>query len=64
MKTDELRKLSLKELADKLKFFENELLKLRFQMKLGQAANPLKKREFRKNIAKVMTILKEALSAK
>ncbi|MEA1939281.1 MAG: 50S ribosomal protein L29 [Candidatus Caldatribacteriota bacterium] len=59
MKTKELRDLSIEELEKKLVDFKDELFSLRFQMVTGQLGNPMRIKEVKRDIARVMTILKE-----
>ena len=59
MKTNELRELSEIELKKKASDLRGELLKLRIQRANQQLKNPLKLREVRREIARVLTIMKE-----
>jgi large subunit ribosomal protein L29 len=59
MKATELRKLSVSELNDKLKELKDELFKLRFQQAINQLDNPMRISAVKKDIARVLTILKE-----
>ncbi len=59
MKTAEIRKMSDKELEAKLKDLKDELFHLRFQHSVNQLDNPNKIGEVKKDIARVMTILRE-----
>ncbi len=59
MKTAEIRKMSETELAAKLKELKDELFHLRFQHSVNQLDNPNKIGEVKKDIARVMTILRE-----
>ena len=47
------------ELKDKYMSLKNELFNLRFQNSSGQLKNPLALRTVKKDIARVMTVLKE-----
>ncbi len=58
-KTKELRELTIDELNQKLKLYRGELFKLRFDVKSGQVEKPDRIRTIRRNIARVLTILKE-----
>ena len=61
MKTNELRELTELELKKKAGDLRGELLKLRIQRANQQLKNPLKLREVRRAIARVLTILKEKI---
>ncbi len=62
MKASELRKMSAKELDQKLKDLKQELFNLRFQHAINQLENPLRIKEVRHDIARVKTVI-TALSA-
>ena len=58
--TKDLRALSEGELNNRLKEFKKELLKLNSQVASGaNAANPGKLKQTKKNIARVLTLIKE-----
>ena len=59
MKTNEIRKMSADELNAKLKELKSELFNLRFQHAINQLENPHKIADVKKDIARVMTILRE-----
>jgi large subunit ribosomal protein L29 len=59
MNAKELRERSQDELGKSLSDLEEQLFKLRFQKSTGQIENPVKIREVRKDIARVLTILNE-----
>ena len=59
MKATQLRDQSMDELAKTLSDFEEQLFKLRFQKSTGQIENPIKIREVRKDIARVLTVINE-----
>ena len=59
MKTNEIRKMSAEELDAKLKELKSELFNLRFQHAINQLENPHRIAEVKKDIARVMTILRE-----
>ena len=59
MKTIELRKMSVEELEAKLAELKTELFNLRFQHAINQLENPHKIVDVKKDIARVMTILRE-----
>ena len=58
-KTKEIRDMSPEELNAKLKDLKSELFNLRFQHAVNQLDNPMRIVEVKKNIARVMTILRE-----
>ncbi len=58
MKTiKELRKLELKKLIEELKKHQSELFKVKFAVNNGQSKNTHKIREYKKQIAKIKTII-------
>ncbi len=59
MKAAELRELSQDELKKKLGDLRRELLSLRIKSANQQLKNPLKLREARRSVARVLTIIKE-----
>lgn len=59
MKLKEIYDLSVEELKDKLKDAKIELFNLRFQLATGQLDNPLRIREARRDIARIMTVIRE-----
>ena len=59
MKAIEFRKMSAEELEAKLKELKSELFNLRFQHAINQLENPHKIADVKKDIARVMTILRE-----
>ena len=59
MKAKEIRERSDDELRKALSDLEEQLFKLRFQKSTGQIENPIKIREVRKDIARVMTVITE-----
>ena len=54
-----LRERSPDELSKTLSDLEEQLFKLRFQKSTGQIENPVKIREVRKDIARVLTVINE-----
>ena len=56
---EELKKMSEKELNEKLNELKKELFNLRFQHAINQLDNPHKIDDVKKDIARVMTILHE-----
>ena len=59
MKATAIRERSSEELAKNLSDLEEQLFKLRFQKSTGQIENPVKIREVRKDIARVLTVINE-----
>lgn len=59
LKGSDLRELSEDQLKHKLAELKEQFFKLRFQAKTGQVSNPLKKRELRRDIARILTILNQ-----
>ncbi|MCZ6775729.1 MAG: 50S ribosomal protein L29 [Ignavibacteria bacterium] len=65
MKAAELRDLSIEELQKRLADEEESLGNLRFQLATSQLESPIKVRTIRRDIAKIMTVIrgKELASA-
>lgn len=63
MTIDEIRKLTDKELADKVYELKSNLLALRFQAKAGQLDNGGKITATRKDIARCLTVASERKNA-
>ncbi|MCH5197632.1 MAG: 50S ribosomal protein L29 [Oscillospiraceae bacterium] len=59
MKAAEIRKLSASELEAKLRELKDELFKLRFQQAINQLDNPMRISAVKKDIARVLTVLRE-----
>lgn len=59
MKSTEIRALTNAELANKLDDAHQELFNLRFQNATGQLKNSARTRTVRRDIARIMTILRE-----
>ena len=59
MKSDELRELSIDELEIRLEDDREELENLRFQQTLQQVENPLRIRHLKREIAQILTVLRE-----
>ncbi|OGB87357.1 50S ribosomal protein L29 [candidate division WOR-1 bacterium RIFCSPLOWO2_02_FULL_46_20] len=59
MKTAELRELGAEELKKKEKHLRHELLLARFSKVNQQLKNPLKVRQLRRDIARILTIVNE-----
>lgn len=59
MKANEIREMTVEELNTKLTELKKELFNLRFQHAVNQLENPHKISEVKRDIARVMTVLKE-----
>ncbi len=59
MKAKEIRELTKEEIEKKLIDFKGELLKSRFSKVKGEDKNPLKRRNLKRDIAKLLTIKKQ-----
>ena len=59
MKTKEIREMSVEDIARKVEESRMELLKARFQAAVGQLGNHWRKRDLRRDVARMLTILKE-----
>ena len=59
MKATELKEMTSADLETKLKELKTELFNLRFQLAINQLDNPHKITETKKDIARVMTVLRE-----
>ena len=59
MKAKELRDLTVAELEAKFKELKSELFHLRFQHAINQLDNPHKIVDVKKDIARVMTVLRQ-----
>ena len=59
MKATEMKKMSDAELNAKLKELKTELFNLRFQHAINQLDNPHKIADVKKDIARVMTVIRE-----
>ena len=59
MKAPELRELTIKELEEQLENERNFLTKQRLNHAVSPLDNPLKLKEARKNVARLLTILRE-----
>jgi large subunit ribosomal protein L29 len=57
--TEELRKKSNEELQKMVAELKEKLLKLRFKNAFGQLDNPMEIRKTRRQIARILTILRE-----
>jgi large subunit ribosomal protein L29 len=59
MKASELRELSAEEIGEKLGDLKQELFNLKFQHATGQLENPMRVKEAKKDIARLLTVLNE-----
>jgi len=59
MKASELRELSIPELKEKLSELREELFNLRFQKSIHKLENPMRIRQVKRDIARILTILRE-----
>ncbi|MGE5481743.1 MAG: 50S ribosomal protein L29 [Bacteroidota bacterium] len=59
MKASEIRELDRDELQRRLGTLREELFNLRFQLATGQLENTSRVRQVRKDIARILTILRE-----
>ncbi|MCI0471410.1 MAG: 50S ribosomal protein L29 [Candidatus Aminicenantes bacterium] len=59
MKTKDIRSMTSDEIGSKLVESQDKLFKQKFQKVLGQAENPYKIKNTRKDIARMLTILAE-----
>ena len=64
MNVKEIRDKSTDELLKTLDEFKKELFDLRFQRATGSIDNPMRIRELRRSIARILTVLKEREAAK
>ncbi|MBI2875084.1 MAG: 50S ribosomal protein L29 [Firmicutes bacterium] len=56
MKASELRELDVRELLEKVRGLREELFNLRFQAATKQLENPMRIRQLKKDIARIMTV--------
>ncbi len=59
MKAKEIRELSVAELQTKLNDLKAELFNLRFQLAVNQLDNPMRIKAVKKDIARIMTVLRD-----
>ena len=59
MKANEIRKLSAKEMDEKLAELKDELFKLRFQQAVNQLENPMRISAVKKDIARIKTVQRD-----
>ena len=64
MKIAEIRELSTEELVDIVKDLKQEYFTIRFQQATGQNQDANKKRVIRKDIARILTVIRERELAK
>ena len=60
MKAQDLRSKSTDELRDELAKLKKEQFNLRFQQATGQLENTVRVRQVRRDIARILTVLKQA----
>lgn len=58
MKASELKEQTLEEMSTRLKDLKEELFNLKFQHATGQLENPMRLPALKKDIARVMTVLR------
>ncbi len=59
MKISEIKSLNGDDLKAKLKDLKSELFNLRFQLAVNQLENPMRIKAVKKDIARVLTVLRE-----
>jgi len=59
MKASELKEMSLQELNGRLKDLQDEQFNLNFQHATGQLENPMRLPQTRKDIARVLTVIRQ-----
>ena len=59
MKASELREKSVDELNNELANLKDALFRLRFQLAINQLENPMRIKAVKKDIARIMTILRD-----
>lgn len=59
MKTSKVRDLSLEELQAREKELKEELFNLRFQHGTNQLENPMRMKQTKRDIARVLTVIKQ-----
>ena len=63
MKAKDFREMSAEELNAKLIELKKELFNLRFQSAINQLENPMRIKAVKKDIARILTVLKESNGA-
>jgi large subunit ribosomal protein L29 len=58
-RTAELRELPDEELLERLESFKEELFNLRFQFATGQLDNPMRIKDVRHDVARILTLLRQ-----
>lgn len=64
MKTSELKALTVEELKQREQEMRKELFNLKFRLATGEVENPMRIRELRKDIARVLTMATEKSKSK
>jgi large subunit ribosomal protein L29 len=59
MKASEFRQMADRELQDRLRQTREELFRLRFQHATKQLGNPMRMKGVRRDVARILTILRE-----
>lgn len=59
MRASEMREMTVEELRSKETDLRKELFNLRFQAATGEIENPLRMRTVRKDIARLLTVIKD-----
>lgn len=59
MKADEIRSKSKQEILDEIEASRRELLNVRFQWQAGELRNPAQRKDIKRSIARLATILRE-----
>ncbi len=59
MKAEELRKLTAKELGDRLADAKAELFNLRFQLATNQLDNTARLTQVKRDVARILTVIRE-----
>lgn len=59
MQANEIRKLSMTEMDEKLAELKDELFKLRFQQAINQLENPMRIKAVKKDIARIKTVQRQ-----
>ena len=59
MKVSEMRMKSRQEILDEIDASSRELLNIRFQWQAGETRNPAQRKDIRRDIARLKTILRE-----
>lgn len=59
MKAHELQSMNMEELQEQIRELRTEIFNLRFRKAAGQLDNPLKIRQSKRNLARVLTTIRE-----